>query len=374
VECLRPIWPKTLHSAPIAAAAVDSIAAMPNSPKLRLIALLVAVVSLFAALPAVAQATLVFSRNPLNPVVFKADDNGSNVLRIGPGYSPKVSPDGETIVFFRGGGGRAQKPELMAVATAGGPVRRLAVNWQDNFVFAWAPDSQTIAVLLGPELGRQKLTTINVVSGAQHTVSSGYFNGVSFSPENPSELVYGRAANEKYPPKTNVFRASLSDGATVQLTKDNRSEAPLWGPSGKVVFVKLVGEKQRKYGPKNELYLISPSGQEVKRLTKTKVDPLTVGLSPTEWSASGNQLLAEYGGQDTAYAVTVNPKTGAEKTLTKEREVGFIGTALSSDGSSVLGWLGGFEPGPNKKVVSIPYKGGKPKVLVTNAAEPDWSR
>jgi Tol biopolymer transport system component len=347
---------------------------MPNSPKFRLIALLVVVASLFAALPAVAQATLVFSRNPLNPSVFKANDNGSGVKKIGPGFSPKISPDGETIVFFRGGNGAKQKPELMAVATAGGPVRKLATDWQDNFVFAWSPDSQTIATLIGPELGKQKLTTINVISGAQHTVASGYFNGVSFSPENPSELVYGRAPSEKYPPKTNVFRASLSDGATVQLTKDNRSETPLWGPGGKVVFIKLVGGKQRKYGPKNDLYTMSPTGTGVKRLTNTKVDPLTVGLSPTAWSASGNQLLTEYGGQDTSYAVTVNPKTGAEKTLTKEREVGFIGTALSSDGTSVLGWLGGFEPGPNKKVVSIPYKGGKPKVLVSNAAEPDWSR
>ncbi len=347
---------------------------MPSLPKFRLLVSLFAVAGLLAALPAAAQATLVFSRNPINPVVFKANDNGSGVQRIGPGFSPKISPDGQMIVYFRGGNGRSQKPELMVVPTAGGPAKKLADNWQDNFVFAWSPDSTTIAVLLGPELGRQRLTTINVVSGVQHTVASGYFNGVSFSPEDGSELVYGRAPNEKYPPKTNVFRYSANDGATVQLTKDNRSENPLWGLNGKVVFVKLVGGKQRKYGPKNELYLMSPSGNSVKRLTHTKVDPLTVGLSPTRWSASGNQLLTEYGGQDTSYAVTVNPKTGAEKTLTKEREVGFIGTALSSDGTSVLGWLGGFEPGPNKKIVSIPYKGGKPKVLVTNAAEPDWDR
>jgi Tol biopolymer transport system component len=346
---------------------------MPSPPKFRFLALLVAAAALFASLPAAAQATLVFSRNPLNPVVFKANDNGSGVQRIGPGISPRISPDGETIAFFRGGNGRQQKPELMAVATAGGPVRKLASNWQDNFVFAWSPDSQTVATLLGPELGKQKLTTINVISGAQHTVAGGYFNGVSFSPENPSELVYGRAPDENYPPKTNVFRASLSDGGIVQLTNDRRSEAPLWGPGGKVVFVKLVGGKQRRYGPKNELYTMSPTGTGVTRLTNTKVDPLTVGLSPTDWSASGNQLLAEYGGQDTSYAVTVNPRTGAEKALTKEREVGFIGTALSSDGSSVLGWLGGFEPGPHK-VVSIPYAGGKPKVLVNNAGEPDWSR
>jgi hypothetical protein len=135
-----------------------------------------------------------------------------------------------------------------------------------------------------------------------------------------------------------------------------------------------LGEKSRKYGPKNDLFLMNPNGKGVKRLTHTKVGPLLSGLSPTAWSASGKQLLTEFGGQDTTYAVTVNPKTGAERALTKERETGFVGTALSRDGKSVLGSLGGFEPGPGHKVVSIPYKGGKPKVLANNASEADWSR
>jgi hypothetical protein len=119
---------------------------------------------------------------------------------------------------------------------------------------------------------------------------------------------------------------------------------------------------------------MDPSGKGVKRLTDTKVGPLLSGLSPTAWSTSGKQLLTEFGGQDTTYAVTVNPKTGAERALTKERETGFVGTALSSNGKFVLGSLGGFEPGPGHKVVSIPYAGGKPKVLAKNASEPDWSR
>ena len=55
---------------------------------------------------------------------------------------------------------------------------------------------------------------------------------------------------------------------------------------------------------------MNTEGGQVKRLTHTKVDPLLQGLSPTQWSASGKQLLAEFGGQDTTYAVTVNPKTG----------------------------------------------------------------
>ena len=255
-------------------------------------------------------------------------------------------------------------------------------NWQDPFVFAWSSDSGTIAVLRGPEIGKQRLVTVNLASGEQHTIDQGYFSGVSFAPGGSEQLVYAKAPNENFPPRSDVYRidllppgaVSVAAEAPQQLTTDHRSLSPLWGPNEKIVFVKHLGEKSRKYGPKNDLFLMNPNGKGVKRLTHTKVAPLLSGLSPTEWSANGNRLLTEFGGQDTTYAVTVNPKTGAERALTKEREVGFVGTALSSDGKLVLGSLGGFEPGPGHKVVSIPYAGGKPKVLANNASEPDWSR
>jgi hypothetical protein len=158
-----------------------------------------------------------------------------------------------------------------------------------------------------------------------------------------------------------------------RLTKDHNSSYPLWGPQ-KIVFVKTLDAKKRKYGPKNELYLMNANGKGVKRLTHTKVDPLLQGLFPTAWSASGNQLLAEFEGQDTSYAVKVNPKTGAEKPVAQAGEQGFVGTSLSSDGRLVLGYTGGFDPGSKHDVLSVPYGGGKGTVLAKNAFEPDWSR
>ncbi len=329
--------------------------------------------------PASSQATLVFTRNPLNPTVYTANDNGSAARKVGPGSNPRVSPDGQTIVFYRFGKGN-RPSELMVAPVTGGAPKRLASGWQDPFVFAWSSDSSTIAVLLGPEVGKQRLTTIDVASGVQRTIDRGFFNGVSFEPEGPA-VVYGRSTSE-FGSKSDVFRFDVATPGAVnvvaekphQLTTDHRSSSPLWGPHETIVFVKHLGEKTRRFGPKNDLFLMDPNGKRVKRLTHTKVEPLLSGLSPTEWSANGKRLLAEFGGQDTTYAVTVNPKTGAERALTKEREVGFVGTALSKDGKFVLGSIGGFEPGPGHKVVSIPYAGGKPKVLANNASEPDWSR
>ncbi len=329
--------------------------------------------------PAGSQAALVFTRNPFSPTVYVANDNGSAARKVGSGSNPRVSPDGQTIVFYRLGKGN-QPADLMVASAASGSPRKLASGWQDPFVFAWSPDSKMIAVLLGPEVGVQRLTLIDVASGAQQAVTKGFFNGVSFSPTG-GQLVFGRSTKE-FGSKSDVYRFDIPEpGAVfvkapqpVRISGDHRSFDPLWGPNETIAFVKHLGEKTRKFGPKNDIFLMKPSGKGVRRLTHTKVEPLLSGLGPTAWSASGKRLLAEFGGQDTSYAVTVNPRTGAERALTKEREVGFVGTAISTDGGFVLGSLGGFEPGPGHRVVSIPYAGGKPKLLANNASEPDWSR
>jgi len=342
---------------------------MPTMRSLKPISALLVVAALLA-LPAAAQATLAFVRGPLNPSVYVANDNGSGAHKLAAGTSPRVSPDGQLVVYFHEGPGHKQ--EMKAAAPSGGGSRTLMVGWQETFYLAFSPDSKTIAAVRGPELGKRKLVLIDVASGGQKVMAQGYFSGFSFSPDS-GELVYSKANSEKYPPRSDVFRVPVAGGKAVALTKDHISQDPLWGPSEQIVFVKLIDAKKRKYSPKSELYLMNPQGKQVKRLTHTKVDPLLLGLFPTDWSADGTRLLAEFEGQDTSYAVTVNPKTGAQRPVQKTGEVGFIATALSADGNSILGFSGGFEPGPNHDVGTIPYTGGKLKVLAKNAFLPDWS-
>jgi Tol biopolymer transport system component len=255
------------------------------------------------------------------------------------------------------------------------------VNWRETSSLAFSPDSKTIAAPRGPELGKATLVLIDVASGAQHVVASGYFGGFSFSPDG-SEIAYSLADSERFPPRSDVYRFEIEGNGKVfvraprpvRLTHDHRSSDPLWGPTGRIAFVKALDAKKRRYGPKNELFLMTPQGTGVKRLTHTRVPELLLGLFPTEWSADGSRLLAEFEGQDTSYAVVVNPKTGAQRPVSKAGEAGFVGTALSADGRLVLGFTGGFEPGPRHDVVAIPYGGGKPKVLAKRAFAPAWSR
>jgi Tol biopolymer transport system component len=336
------------------------------------------VLAVLLAVPAAAQATLAYVRNPLHPMVFVAADDGSGAKKLDTGEAPHVSPDGNWVAYLHQGPNSAQ--ELRLAPAAGGPSRTLMVGWREPFYLAWSPDSKTIVALRGPELGKRKLVAIDVAGDMQSVLASGFFSGFNFSP-NGMELVYARAGSERFPPRSDVYRTEvpipgvvhIQAPQTYRLTNDHRSSYPLWGPQ-KIVFVKTVDAQKRKYGPKNELYLMSPQGIGLKRLTHTKVDPLLQGLFPTDWSASGNQLLTEFEGQDTSYAVKVNPKTGGEKAVAQAGEQGFVGIALSRDGKFVLGYTGGVDPGLKHDVMSVPYAGGRGKVLAKNAFEPDWSR
>lgn len=355
------------------------------SARLRWVPLAVLLTVLLAT-PALANATLTFVRNPMSPSVWVANDNGSAAHRLGAGTNPRISPNGQTIAYSPLKGGTFSSDLAVAPADGSSPPRRLLGNWREPHVFDWSPDSGMIAAVSGPlravrgpEAGISNLTLIDVASGQLLVLASGYFSGVSFNPTG-TELVYARAREEGFPLRSDVYRFQIPIGQQVryippvQLTHDHRSLSPLWGPDGRIVFVKQLGAAQRRYGPKNELYLMNPAGKQVRRLTHTAVGPLLLGLSPTQWSSNGRRLLAQFGGQDTSYAVTVNPRTGAQRPLIEATEQGFAGTALSADGKLVLGATGGFEPGPDHEVATVPYGGGKPKVLAENAFEPDWSR
>jgi Tol biopolymer transport system component len=345
---------------------------MPIPPKSKLIPVLLAVAALLA-LPGAASATLAYGTNVFHPHVSVAQDNGKGAKAIGAGTDAKVSPDGELVVFEREpSNGKGPEMKLYDVAT--GKTKTIFTSWWESFTFAWSPDSTMVAALRGNELGKRTLCVVDVETGKVTRIATGYFNGVSFSPSG-TEVVFGLEANgTAYPPKTNVVRGPVTGGPTSALTHDNISGWPLWGPPGRIVFVKQLNASRRQYGPKNDLFLMNGNGRGVRRLTHTKVDPLTSGLFPVAWSASGNQLLANFGGQDTNYGVAVNPRTGAETSLSPNNsETGFVGVALTANGRTVLGYLGGYEGGGTQlRIASVPFTGGRPRIIVRGGFSPSW--
>lgn len=341
---------------------------MRNLPKLKLPALFLALVA-FLAVPAAAQATLTYTKGSSKPKVYLAENNGRGAKAIAAGRNSHISPNGETVVYERE---TKQGIEMRLYSVAVKKGERLFNPWNENFVFAWSPDSSMVAAVTGPLNGKQTLLAINVETMKRTKIATGYFNGVSFSPTS-EELVYGVSNTQTYPLKSTIYRQNVDGTGKVALSHDMKSAYPLWGPKGQIVFARQLGAQTRTYGPANQLFVMNEQGEQISQVTHTNVNQLAQGLTPVAFSANGARLLTEFGGQDQSYGVAVSLVTGAEKKLTDDPETGFQGAALSADGSTILGTVGlGFGPS-HPKIVTMPWSGGPEKVLVSGAYFPSWS-
>jgi Tol biopolymer transport system component len=342
---------------------------VPSLARPKLLAALVAVAALLAV-PAAADATLSYTKDLKQPTIFYAKDNGKGAHKIGPGYNSRVSPDGESVIYE---GSSSNGIELRVFSLATKKSKRLLNPLQEGYDLAWSPDSTLVAAQTGPLNGPFNLVVINVETGKRTKVASGFFNGFSFSPDG-DELVYGVAPTLHYPAKSNVFRIGVDGKGRVALSHDKKSMDPLWGPTGQIVFARQTGGASRKYGPANQLFVMNEDGERISQVTRTKVSPLAVGLAPIAFSANGARLLTEYGGEDQSYAVAVSLVTGKERSLSPgNSETGLQAAAISPDGETVLGDEGrGFGGNPHPKVVTVPWSGGKPKVLVKGGYAPSW--
>jgi Tol biopolymer transport system component len=320
-----------------------------------------------------AWATVVFNKGggTGQPSIWSAADDGSGQKRLAAGgLGPRISPDGRTVAYqsVAGAGGR---PQLVTMPAAGG--RRsvlLDPQWGAD-TQAWSPDSRTIAAVTGREVGTKRLVLVDVASGVVRTVATGQFYGVSFSPSGGA-LVYARAATESYPPRSALWLAPTGAGTPVRITSGHSDVYPVWGPRA-VVFARERKPTRRFDAVKQDLYLMAPGDTAPKRLTFQKPPFLMTGLTPVSWSADGSRLLGQFGGQDTAFAQTIDPLTGSVRTVGRQADP-IVGSALSRDGSTILGTKGGVEGGDPGNVVTVPYGGGKPTVLVKHAFSPDWNR
>ena len=178
--------------------------------RLKLIGVLLAAVA-FLVLPSAAGATLAYVKNVFHQHVYVAQDNGKGAREIGPGTNPRVSPNGKLVIFEREGSGHTPEMKLYDVATK--KTRTILKPWRESFTVAWSPDSTMIAAQRGGEIGTRTLYVLQVGAGKLTRIATGYFEGVSFSPDN-SELVFGLSNSQAYPPKVDVVRDPVTGGPT----------------------------------------------------------------------------------------------------------------------------------------------------------------
>jgi hypothetical protein len=313
------------------------------------------------------------------PTVWAARTSGREAKRLGPGLEPLLAPDGRAVaaVAFNAGV-QEQGPAIVIYSTnggAGGSYLNLATATAQPLAFS--PDSRYLAVALQstmlPGEAGSGLAVIDTSTGVVDTIAHGQVQGASFAPDGSDRIVYGLAPSLAVSAPVNLYVAQPNGSATQALTHDGRSLNPVWGPR----YIAYDHERLRpNYAPRYDIWLRSsaPGSSTARRLTNVPAGNLVVGLVPVAFSAAGDRLLAEFEGQDTSEAWTVRVPSGRVRRLTVRGQA-VQGTGISRDGRTVLIEQGAFENPPSRgRVASIPFAGGRPRVLVAHGAQPSWNR
>ncbi len=313
--------------------------------------------------------------------VWTALVDGAERRLLGPGVQPLLAPDGAVVAAGLFGAGLERGPSLAlyrVLPAAPGPASPSAFGnlaLQSATPLAWSPDSRYLAVMLTSTavkrfVEKSGLAILDTSTGTLRTIASGIVYGASFAPDGTDRVVFGKANGQSLNAPVNLYSSQPSGAGLRRVTSDGRSLDPVWGPS----HIAYDRERLRRNdAPVYQIWLRRPGGRAAHRLTSIRVRSLVSGLMPLGFSTDGSRLLAEFVGQDTSEAWTVQLPSGrARPVRVKGRSV--VGGAISNDGSQLLVAEGGLEgPADGDNVVTVPFTGGAPKLLVAHAAQPSWN-
>jgi hypothetical protein len=324
-------------------------------------------VALWAA-PAHAKLVYVKNAGGPEPVVYVSTDRGKDPRRLGIGRAPTISPDGRWVAFVTvpASGSRLDTVVLQKLAAGS---QRLVMRSRSIDSLRFSPDSKK----LGAVAGGKRVRVYDVADDELHVAAEGDIRGYSFSPDS-NVVVVGRAEGEKLQAPSDLYMGpALGGKKLVRLTEIGRAMNPVWGPK-EIYFDRF--RRRKGDAPAFNLWAFDGRDEDpLRRITRLTIPTLVSGLVPLEASADSRRLLAVFTGQDTEVGFTVQTRTGKTRSLSKDDfEHGIVGFDLSADGRRILGHTGGPDPQSDHDVVSVPYGGGDPRVLVEDAAYPDWTR
>jgi dipeptidyl aminopeptidase/acylaminoacyl peptidase len=328
--------------------------------------LALAVLGLLFAAPADARLAYVARAATATPLVYTADDDGKGKRLLGAGKTPAVSPDGRWVAYVSVPRNSRDLEELILVPIEGG-ARRLLTRARSITDVRFSPSSGQVAAIVR----ERRVRLYDIGQDATIDTARGHIRGYSFSPDG-AQLAFGVATGPNVGAPTDIYIAPLDRSVERRrLTTTGDALNPVWGPT------EIIYDRQRRRRgnpPAYNLWATDPAGATAPRqLTSLRIPPLVSGLVPLEISADGRRLLAVFVGQDIAAGFTMNLVTGRSRAMSRDFEAGLVGFDMSADGRSILAHTGGPDPNESHDVVQVPFRGGKPVVLVENAGFPDWS-
>ena len=310
------------------------------------------------------------------PIVWAAAPDGAQPRILGTGEQPLLAPDGRLVAAALPGGD-GNGPALDVYSVAGAPAQPYGnIKSEGAIPLAWSPDSKYLAVsflssAVEDMAARSSLAVIDVATGTLTTIAHGLVQGASFAPEGSDLLAYGLTGSFSEHAAVNIHIGAPNGSDARLLTHDGHSLNPLWGSVG------IAYDREQPRGrlefPADQIWLLSPGGGRARQLTHVHVGPLVGGLVPVAFSASSAKLLAEFEGQDTSAAWTVTLASGRARPL-RLGEHSLQAAGISQDGSTVLLDEDSFERPPSSgRIVTMPFAGGAPHVLVAHGGQASWN-
>ncbi len=267
--------------------------------------------------------------------------------------APRWSPDGKTIAFSSSrapgdsanGARGAARPQLWAVAAAGGTPHRVTnlANGVSNC--SWSPDGARFACLMrtgpsdslnmGPDRSdvrhymhssykfndtgwfddkRTHICIVEASTGASHQITSGDdWNDTDpqWSPDGQRIAFVSDRTGKEFDEghNTDVWTIAAGGGPLVKISTSNGPDgSPIWSPDGKTIaFVNSPSDDDPP-----QIYL-APSGGGALRVAAKGLDLLPGAL---QWGDNGRALFFETGVKGENHVFRVDVATGAIKQVT----------------------------------------------------------
>jgi Tol biopolymer transport system component/DNA-binding winged helix-turn-helix (wHTH) protein len=294
----------------------------------------------------------------IEPVAEGTVDGSSGLAGVVPATSPTVpgDPTGSTAAPSAAAPAEgelgASRADLAPAAVVGARLRRLGPWFVVPLVLA------TVAVLAWSRW-RAAPGLLVAAAAVQRTVEAGAQLHPDFSPD-ASHLVFAADVGDGF----ELFVRPIGGTSAVQVTTDGPNTEPAWSPDGRWIAYR----NQRLGG----LWLVAPTGQEVRQLTEFGTQPA--------WSPDSSTIVFSHPGKATIGALewpatydsalwVVDVATGASRRLTRQMpEAGGQGMpAFSHDGRWVVFSTANHVTGGG--IWRVPTAGGEPVAIVRPAAQ-----
>jgi Tol biopolymer transport system component len=257
-------------------------------------------------------------------------------------YSPRFSPDGQTVAFVR----RNRGGDIFLVRVAGGEAKRLTFDDANLYGLNWTPDGAYIIFFSDRQGGRGRLWKVRASGGQPEPLSVGQDVNYdySLSPD------FRRLAYTKYEFNVNIWRYEVSPTAarsappTKLIGSTGKDMNPQLSPDGKrVAFV------SGRTGS-GEIWVCDSDGSNQRQLTFLEGQP---AVGP-RWSPDGREIAFQSPAYEGAPIYVVSAEGGKPRRLATGRSR-VAGPSWSRDGKWI--YFGSNRAGA-WQVWKIPSKGG----------------